>query len=180
LVNLAKSLTQIVDVKAAPLKHGKKYEAVGINRYMQDTGNTINPCGLVVSIDFLHTTSSPDGKVTNDLIIEVKCAFVSRDTPDNTTTSPFLRLDGNGKFYLDQVHNYSYQIQGQLLCTCAKECILVICHADNLIINDIKYVTVCRDDQFIKEMVVKLSKFYQEYFQPALLDKLFYRPYIAL
>jgi hypothetical protein len=29
-------------------------------------------------------------------------------------------------------------------------------------------------------MVVKLSKFYQEYFQPALLDKLFYRPYIAL
>jgi len=147
---------------------------------MQDTGNAINPCGLVVSIDFPHIASSPDGKVTNDLIIEVKCPFVSRDKPVNTTTVPFLRLDGNGKFYLDQAHNYFYQIQSQLLCTSAKKRTLIICHADNLIINNIKYVIVCRDDQFIKEMVAKLNKLYQEYSQPALLDKLFYRPCIAL
>jgi hypothetical protein len=36
---------------------------------MQDTGNAINPCGLVVSIDFPHIASSPDRKVTNDLTI---------------------------------------------------------------------------------------------------------------
>jgi hypothetical protein len=69
IVKLAKSLAKIVDVKAAPLEYGKKHEAVGINRYMQDTGNAINPCGLVVSIDFPHIASSPDRKVTNDLTI---------------------------------------------------------------------------------------------------------------
>ena len=179
MVKLAKSLAQVSDIKAAPLEHGRKHESVALSHYMNDTCNTVNPCGLIVSLDYPHLAASPDGLVTRDQIIEVKCPYMSREKPVNETTVPFLQVDQLGRFFLDNGHNYYYQIQGQLLCTGAKECTLIVCHADKLKVNDIKYVTVIRDDKFITEMIDKLNMFFEKYFKPVLLDNLFYKPYSA-
>jgi hypothetical protein len=166
---LAKSFTLVHDVKAAPLEHGKKHESVAINKYIEDTGNNVKQCGLFVSIDFPYLASSPDGLLSQDDvkqcglfvsidfpylasspdgllsqddIIEVKCPYVSRDKPINENTVPFLKCNTKEQYYLEPTHNYYYQIQGQLLCTGQKECTLIVCHADHLKVNDIKYVTV--------------------------------------
>ncbi|CAC5399358.1 unnamed protein product [Mytilus coruscus] len=87
LCKLAKSLMVVTDIKAAPLEHGRKHESVAINRYMEDTGIVVKPCGLMVSLEFPHIASSPDGIVTKDLIIEVKCPYVNRTKPVNEKNS---------------------------------------------------------------------------------------------
>jgi hypothetical protein len=137
----------------------------------------VKQCGVFVSIDFPYLASSPDGLLSQDDIIEVKCPYVSRDKPINENTVPFLKCNTKEQYYLEPTHNYYYQIQGQLLCTGQKECTLIVCHADHLKVNDIKYVTVPRNDDFIACMVNGLNEFFNEYFKPELLSKLFYKPY---
>ena len=90
---LAKSFTLLHDVKATPLEHGKKHESVAINKYIEDTGNNVKQCGLFVSIDFPYLASSPDGLLSQDDIIEVRCPFVSRDKPIIENTAPFLKYN---------------------------------------------------------------------------------------
>lgn len=165
------------DVMAAPLEHGRRHEQVALTKYVEDTGNAVNLSGLVVSLDFPFLAASPDGKVTRDLLVEVKCPYVSRDKAVSADTVPYLRTDESGNIFLNQTHDYFYQIQGQLLCTGASECTLIICHADKKEVNDIKYVSVFRNNEFIFGMVNKLKDFYKDYFEPALLDKLLYKPY---
>jgi len=46
---------------------------------------------------------------------------MSRDEHFNEKTVPFVKSDTNGQYYLEPTHNY-FQIQGQLLCTGAKDC----------------------------------------------------------
>ncbi|XP_069110247.1 uncharacterized protein [Argopecten irradians] len=133
-VKLARSLTHFTDIKTAPLEHGRKYESFAIQKYMSDTGCIVKPCGLFVSMDFPHLSSSPDGIVTDKSIIEVKCPYVSRDKPINSLTVPYLKQTSKSGYTLDPNHDYYFQIQGQLLCTSLKECTLIVCHA-----NDLKY-----------------------------------------
>ena len=61
-------------------------------------------------------------------------------------------------------------IQGQLLhvCTGAKSCNLIVCLADKLTVNDIKYIEFKRDDMFISTMVERLEEFYDTYFRDAI------------
>ena len=174
---LARSLTTLTNVKAAPLEHGRRYENVAIKRFMEDSGNEVFPSGLVVSKDYPHIAASPDGIINKNLIVEVKCPYASRDKPVNTKTVPYIKIDDTGKYYLDENHNYFYQIQGQLLCTCAEKCILIVCHADNAKINDIMYIDVFRQDLFMMDMIDRLNNFYYTHFKSVLLDKLFYKPY---
>ena len=101
------------------------------------------------------------------------CPYVSQDEPINENTVPFLKCNTKEQYYLEPTHNYYYQIQGQLLCTGAKDCTLIVCHTDHLKVNDIKYVTVPRNDDFMNG----LSEFFNEYFKPELLNILFYKPY---
>ena len=44
---------------------------------------------------------------------------------DDEKTVQFVKSDTNGQYYLEPTHNY-YQIQGQLLCTGAKNCRLFV------------------------------------------------------
>ena len=102
----------------------KRHESVAINKYIEDTGNNVKQCGLFVSIYFPYLASSPDGLLSQDDIIEVKCVYVSRDKPINENTVPFLKCNTKEQYYLEPTHNYYNQIQGQLLRTGAKDCTL--------------------------------------------------------
>ena len=68
---------------------------------------------------------------------------------------------------------YFYQIQGQLLCTCAEKCIFIVCHADDLKINGIMYLDVFRQDLFMMDMIDRLNSFYFTHFRTVLLDRFF-------
>lgn len=84
-------------------------------------------------------------------------------------TVPYLR-NINGKFCLDQIHDYYYQVQGQMFCCNRKQCHFVI-----YTFEDIKVIMVKRDDVFIQGMLEKLTSFYNNYFRRELLDKFYYR-----
>jgi hypothetical protein len=89
----------------------------------------------------------------------------------NTKTVPFLKEEG-GHIFLDNNHDYFYQIQGQLFCTGATICNFVI-----YTFKDFKCIHVKRDDIFINNMVNKLQEFYEKYFKSAVLQRLFYKEY---
>ena len=87
-----------------------------------------------------YISSSPDGIIENDHIVEIKCPFTAKDKDISPTTVPYLKLNEDGQFYLEESHDYYFQIQGQLLCTGAKKCTLVVCAAASLKVKDIKFL----------------------------------------
>jgi hypothetical protein len=121
--------------------------------------------------------ASPDGVINGDELVEVKCPYVNRNKMISTLTVPFLIQDDNGEYAVKDHHDYYYQIQGQLLCSGAKMCTLVVCLADKLKINDIAYIKIQRDEVFIAQMVQKLTEFYDNFFKNAILEKNFYKTY---
>ena len=174
---LAKSLTTVKNIKSAPTDHGHKYEPFAIEQFSKDTGKSVLPSGLVICKEHPFLAASPDGIISSSELIEVKCPYVARDREITEVSVPYLHQDDEGKYSLDSNHDYYYQIQGQMLCTNATSCTLVVCTANNLTVNDIKYVSVTRDDNFIQEMVKKLKIFFDDYFMAAVLDKYFYKPF---
>ena len=174
---LAKSLTTVKNIKSAPTDHGHKHEPVAIERFSKDTGKSVLPSGLVICKEHPFLAASPDGIISSSELIEVKCPYVARDREITEVSVPYLHQDDEGKYSLDSNHDYYYQIQGQMLCTNATSCTLVVCTANNMNVNDIKYVSVTRDDNFIHEMVKKLKIFFDDYFMAAVLDKYFYKPF---
>jgi hypothetical protein len=175
---LAKSLVEIREIKAAPLEHGRKHEQIAVTRFMEETGMTVHSCGLVVSEEYPFLASSPDGIIDSSHVVEVKCPYTVRGQLISTVTVPYLKCDDNGHFSLDMNHDYFYQIQGQMLCTGAKNCSFIVCTADKLKIKDIKYFNVQRNDNFISRMVSQLKSFFDNYFKEVLLEKQFYKTYI--
>lgn len=170
---LARSLVVTSKINAPSLQHGLKYEKIAISKFMLDSGCDVEKCGLVVSQDHPFLSCSPDGVIDSTLLLEVKCPYSAKDKPISHVTVPYLKQTGESEYFLEQTHDYYYQIQGQLLCTGAKKCILAV-----YTIVDIKYITLERNEIFIENMVAKLKAFFENYFKPALLEKRFYKTFI--
>ena len=118
--NLAKSLTQIKDVKAAPLEHGRRHEQVAIERFSKDTGVKVDSCGLFVCKNSPFISASPDGIIDEHHIVEVKCPYTSRDRDISPVTVPYLQLVKNNELSLDESHDYFYQIQEDVVLSSKK------------------------------------------------------------
>ena len=175
---LAKNLTLIRNIKAASIEHGRKHEPIAIEHFMKITNKEVKPSGLVVCKDHPFLAASPDGIISTKELVEIKCPYVSREREISEKTVPYLRVNDDGKYYLDSHHDYFYQIQGQMLCTNAESCTLVICFANNLTVNDMQCVHVKRDNLFISDMVSDLELFFNHYFKTAVLEKYFYKSFI--
>ena len=132
-------------MKTPAILHGQKYESIALAKYESEHGR--------------GTT-----------VLEIKCPSVVRNQMINTKRVPFLKEE-DGHIFLDNNHDYFYQIQGQLFCTGATICNFVI-----YTFKDFKCIHVKRDDIFIN-MVKKLQEFYEKYFKSAVLQRLFYKEY---
>ncbi|CAC5411698.1 unnamed protein product [Mytilus coruscus] len=105
-------MTEIVNLKTAPMLYGQKYEKSALSKYEQDFERSPVNCGIYVSKSHPSIAASPDG-IVNDTVVEVKCPFVAKDKMISPKTLPFL-LYNDGKFMLNESHNYYYQVQGQM------------------------------------------------------------------
>ena len=170
---LARSLVEVTKIKAPALDHGRKYEDMAISAYMSATDHDVKKCGIVVSCDKPFLACSPDGVIDNFNFLEVKCPFTAKDKPITPVTVPYLKQDSSGSYYLEQTHDYYYQVQGQLYCTGGKKCDFLV-----YTITDTKFFPIERNNQFINKMVETLERFFHDYFKPALLEKTFYKTYI--
>jgi hypothetical protein len=122
-------------------------------------------------LDYPYLAASPDGIIDDDTLIEVKCPYVARETFISSKTVPYIR-QSESSFYLNDAHDYYYQVQGQLLCAQKKKCIFVVYTFKDLLFFEIK-----RNDKFIENMMRKLNEFYERYFKSALLEKTFFKTY---
>lgn len=139
---------------------------------MTDFGREVKKCGIVVSSDYPFLSCSPDGVIDSSLLLEVKCPYSAKDMIISPVTVPYLKQNSNSEYYLQQTHDYYYQIQGQLLCTGAQKCIFAVYTG-----IDIKYLTLESNEGFIKDMVEKLTLFFENHFKAALLEKWFFKTY---
>lgn len=153
------------------VSHGRQYESVAVEMFEQQTELVAMKCGLFVCKLLPYLAASPDRVVDEDIILEVKCPFSSRNKPIDPVTVPYLKYCDN-EIVLDCNHNYYYQVQGQLLCTERKLCYFCV-----YTIADFIVLKIHRDDEFIAKMLNSLTDFYEKHFRNAILDKLLYREY---
>ena len=157
------------EIQGQPLDHGRKYEHVAVQQYESIKGFETNRCGLFVSQQHPYLASTPDRIVDENLLVEVKCPFVSRERNISHQTVPYLLNTDNG-LYLDNTHSYYYQVQGQLSCSGRQACDFVV-----FTLKDMVIVRILRDEVFIQNMIGLLKRFYEDNFRPAIPHKYFYK-----
>lgn len=151
--------------------HGKVHEPDALKKYGAFLSARIDRCGLCISLTHPFLAASPDGLLQSETVIEVKCPFVCRYGVITPITVHYL-YECNGSLHLKKKHQYYRQIQGQLFCTNRKFCNLVV-----YTFIDMKVIYIERDEEFINEMVLNLTSFYNECLQPSIYNKYLYKYY---
>lgn len=164
------SLIDPVDIYTKALAHGKKYERVAISKLEDLCSVKVLQCGLFVCAEYPMLAASPDGLISDDAVVEVKCPYTARNDLITETSVPYLTACPTGGFLLNKDHQYYYQVQGQLLCTGRQRCKFVV-----FTLKGLEVVDVHRDDIFINSMTTVLLEFYEQYFKPAIIKKHLYK-----
>ncbi|KAL5020533.1 hypothetical protein ScPMuIL_003425 [Solemya velum] len=94
--NLACSLTTVNKFSCPSVDHGRGYESLAIERYERTYRCSTSVCGMFVSREFPYLAASPDRIVDDQLLVEVKCPYVSRDKIINPSTVPYLYMNDSG------------------------------------------------------------------------------------
>ena len=84
---------------------------MAVQKYEELQSVKTSACGTFVSLSMPYISSTSDRVVDDNIILEVKCPYVCHDKAISEATVPYLR-NVNGEFYLDQNHDYYYQVQG--------------------------------------------------------------------
>ncbi|XP_067295947.1 uncharacterized protein [Pseudorasbora parva] len=165
--SLADNLKEKRFTQTKAMKRGLEMEPVAVAEYKEITGNEVYPCGFVINPHAPHLGASPDGKV-RDLsaaptygLLEIKC-------PDKESFKdcPYLYCKTDGTYALKTIHEYYYQMVGQMGITGMTWCdFLVQCkqdhHLDRVHFNSEEW----------EKMKCKLDSFFFTYFLPALCKK---------
>lgn len=138
----------------------------------ESTGVKVDKCGLFISQTHPFLGASPDGLIGNDTVVEVKCPYSCRFTVISEKTLPYLYIDKTNNLTLKKNHLYYYQIQGQLFVTVRSIAKLIVFTTVETVV-----ITIYRDDNFIKDMVLRLTDFFKNYFSIAILDLYLYKSY---
>lgn len=123
-------------------------------------------CGLFMSQKYRYIGASPDGifycKCHGFGSIEVKCPYSLKDAKSfedaimNDPKFPVKRNEG-GELYLQQNHEYYFQIQQQMWVTGYNICLFVM-----YIKNDLLQLIVRHDKTFTEKLVVKEKLYFLE------------------
>lgn len=168
-VALSNSYMNVKKVSSKSIQHGQTFEKVAVKKYEEQYSLSTKTCGIFVSLTHPFISATPDAVVDDNIIVEVKCPYVSREKIISPQTVPYLRcVDGN--LVVDENHDYFYQVQGQLYCTNTQVCKFLV-----YTFVDFKVITIERNNEFISKMLSKLTSFHEQYFRRSLLQKHFYR-----
>ena len=158
------------DLDLEALHYGKVHEALAISQYEKEMGCKVtHPTGLIVHKDYPFIAATPDGIVSGDLILEVKCPKVAEK---RSITSLAKGEDKLKSFYLDEnlklkrTHQYFSQVQCQLACTGAQCCDFYVWSPNGEAVRDRSYF----DAEFWASRVNKLELFFYECLLPEKVD----------
>lgn len=119
-------------------------EAGAIAEFEMETGLKVEPAPFVVGDTIDYLGASPDGYVSDESLIEVKCPYGLRD-------------GGEFKSITEQPH-YHAQMQLQMFCTKKHKCYFFQWAPHNTMLEVVE-----RDDDYIVEMLDALDTFYRIY-----------------
>ena len=174
--NLAKKLFNPQPVFCKATDHGVLYEAEALALYELKTGIRVKKCGLFISKSHPHIAASPDGLVGTNTVIEVKCPYNQRNSEINEETIPYLlKNPETNELMLDATHSYYKQIQIQLFATERKYAKLVV-----YTFKGIEIINVHRNQNDINQIVSALTKFYNKYFKPLILEEYLFKNYNSI
>ena len=146
---------------------GILHEQTAKQLYSQLTNLAIGENGVFLSGSGL-LGGSPDGIVSDEIIVEVKCPFSARNKTIQQAAAEdkkfFLQLDGATGLKLKQHHNYWHQIQGNLHLTGANICHLIVWTPLDLVI-----LAIHKDPTWADNLKI-LETFYTNSFLPHILS----------
>lgn len=169
--NLVKSILYSRSLTSEAITFGRDHEDIAIKLYENSTNNSVEPCGLFIDVSNPFLGASPDGIVGEEGIVEVKClASVKEETLSEAVKAKknmCLELSKEGEIKLKKNHNYFYQIQGQLAITSRNWCDFIVYTKK----GEIFVERIQKDTTFwTKNMLPKLTRFYQDCLLPEILD----------
>lgn len=170
--NMVKSVLYPKNLNSEAVLFGRDNEDKVIQMYEKRTSNKVNKCGLFVDTDHPFLGASPDGLVSFDGLVEVKCLasvkeFSFKEEVENKKKDFCLQFNECGELQLKRNHNYYFQIQGQLNITKRLWCDFVVYSKK----GELFVERINKDDMFWKTtMLPKLTQFYRECMLPEIVD----------
>jgi len=164
---------------SASVMHGRTFEALACKKLALVPELKIEmdcATGLLINPKFYYIGASPDRLVQMDgklAIVEIKCPFTPYDKKKKLKAmfrekDFYVALDQQGTPYLKQSHVYYAQVQGQLLVSNLQLALFVLFVPP----NDLEYIKIQRDGDFIETMLHKLKNTYIEKIRPHLISRL--------
>ncbi|KAL4105323.1 hypothetical protein QTP88_020571 [Uroleucon formosanum] len=141
--------------------YGIQYEPMVKEAFESIFNVKVLPASLFVDEQYNFLTSSPDGLVGENEIIEIKCPHNSKDIipPHQGVVAKkikFLNICNNGDLQLNKNHNYYYQIQGQLRVANKLSCYFIVWTPKDMFVE-----IITRDEDFWRNKMEKqLVEFY--------------------
>lgn len=101
------------------MAYGIHNEENAITCYLASKGVQVEPCGMFINPLWPYLGASPDGLVSSDGLVEVKCypsigELSPREAAALKKLNMCVSLDGLGSMTIQRNHDYLLQIQGQL------------------------------------------------------------------
>ena len=140
-------------------------ESEGKKAFEQKAGVMVEESGL-----WLETSgilgASPDGLVGSNALLEVKCPLTQRDCTisEAVESGDFYIEKSDGRYNLNEEHNYRHQVQGQLHLTNRDICYFVVWTTKQSLILSIR-----RDPTWVKILPV-FKNFYMKHIIPAFIN----------
>ena len=133
---------------SASMQRGIDLEPKARAVYEIETGNWVEEVGFIPHPTIAMSGASPDGLISDDGLIEIKC-------PNTATHIEFLQTQKPKQEYI-------YQMQWQMACTGRKWCDFV--SYDDRLPENLVYcsVHIPRDDDFIQSLEQEVEKFLAE------------------
>ncbi|CAH2008146.1 unnamed protein product, partial [Acanthoscelides obtectus] len=160
--SLFKGLLEGYDLSGVrAVQWGRENEQSAIEKFQEITGLHVEPAGFCLDeCGFLG--ASPDGYISENCIIEVKCPFKHRNAEKLsevlTSNENYVVFYDNSSWSINENHIYYHQVQGQLYITNKDMCYLVIWIPKDTII-----MRISRNDEW-KNNINTLKSFYCQQF----------------
>lgn len=165
--SLAERLHSGKVVRTPAMQRGIDLEDEASTSYAYCRGVSIFKIGLVINPSAPHLGCSPDRLVYDPTEEEHKWGLLEIKCPDKDwyRECKFLKTTKNGDYTLKKVHEFYYQVTGQMGITGFQWCdFYVYCREDYFLQR------VYFDDEFFQDMKAKLDNFYFQHLLPLLVS----------
>lgn len=147
--------------------HGNNMEPIARNIFSDENLVQVDLVGTVISETEPWLSASPDGLISHDKILELKCP-ATKDLETLIKNNKYdVRLNKNGQYYLNEngKNGYYLQIQIQLFCTKRSLCYFYIFHSQIKIQLEVPY-----NKKYMEQMLKKMRQVYASHMLPFIVD----------